>query len=156
MRLKYILKKIDKYDYGEIALLLFMLLKTLKGVVEMNFKQINKPDMYVTSIVMLNIVWVFTDISNYKIYPINVLLVDTLVCFIFLFYFAKIKLNKIKDYKNYIKIGTASLLYSVIVSTETIVMADNVSYKVFLVSCFSCLIFGFFGLILSNSTYIED
>lgn len=156
MRLKYILKKIDKYDYGEIALLLFMLIKTLKGVVEMNFKQINKPDMYVTSIVMLNIVWVFTDISNYKIYPINVLLVDTLVCFIFLFYFANIKLNKIKDYKNYIKIGTASLLYSVIVSTETIVMADNVSYKVFLVSCFSCLIFGFFGLILYNSTYIED
>ena len=153
MRLKYILKKIDKYDYGEIALLLFMLIKTLKGVVEMNFKQINKPNLYIQAITSLNIMWVCTDISNINIYPLHALLFDIFACLFFSYYYFIIIIKKTKDSNNYNYAGFVSILYAMVVSTETIVMADTVTYKVFLISFFSCLVFAVMGLILSNSKY---
>lgn len=156
MKLKNISKQISKFDYGELALLIIILIKTLKGVIDMNFREINKPNLLVSTIVTLNIVWVFTDISNISIYPLHVLLVDMTTCIIFLYYFFLIKIKKSKNYNNYINIGTTSLLYSIIVSMETIVMADTVSIKVFLIACFSCLVFGLCGAVLYNSKYTNN
>ena len=156
MKLKNISKQIIKFDYGELALLIIILIKTLRGVITMNFKQINKPNVLVTTIFSLNIVWVLTDVSNIKIYPIHVLLVDIGACIIFLYYFIAIKFKKSSNYNNYINVGITSLVYSMIVSVETIVMADTVSLKVFLISCFSCLMFGLCGIILSNSKYMDN
>ena len=121
----------------------------------MNFKQINKPNMYVKTILMLSIVWIFTDISNINIYHLHVLIIDIVACFSFMYFAYHIFFDKVKNFKYYLKIGNLSMIYSVIIGAETMSMADTMSFKVFIISVLSCLIISIMGLVLSSSTY-ED
>tara|TARA_R110002167_G_scaffold193873_1_gene396502 strand:- start:114 stop:590 length:477 start_codon:yes stop_codon:yes gene_type:complete len=156
MKLRNVSKNIRKFDYGELALLIILLTKTINGVIYMNFKQINKPDFLIRGITSLNIVWVWTDISNFNIYPLHVLLFDIFACLFFIYYYFITIIKKTKDSKNYNYAGFVSLLYSMVVFAETIVMADTVTYKVFLISIFSCIMFFVAGLTLCSSKYTSE
>jgi hypothetical protein len=156
MKLKNISKSISNFDYGELALLSIILIKTLKGAIDMNFNKINKPKLFVTTIVALNIGWIYADILNFKIYSISSFVVDIIACVFFLYYLFLIKIKKTNDFKNYRNIGISSTIYSIYVFVETVNGADDVSFKLFLASFISALIFGFIGAVLFSYTYTED